>query len=128
MGEPADGEALDLRYLTVDVANLPLWETERKVTNILLGCARAAAAQSDEITLRLCCAHDPVGVRLKTKNGAVYSLIGVDTSAEVPPPAPRSGLDPLGQETPFILGRPRQGPPGAVGHQGEPSSRRGRPG
>jgi Tc toxin complex TcA C-terminal TcB-binding domain len=87
VGESSDPDALDLRYLTVDVTNLPLWAKERKLTNILFGCARAAS-QSNEITLRLCCQYDPVGFLLTTKNGAVYSLIGIDTSGEVPPPKP----------------------------------------
>ena len=87
VGEPSDPEALDLRYLSVDVASLPLWEKERKLTNILLACA-GAATQTSEIALRLCCQYDPVGFLLTTKNGAIYSLIGIDTSAEVPPPQP----------------------------------------
>jgi hypothetical protein len=87
VGEPSDPDALDFRLLTVDVTNLPLWEKERKLINILLGCARATS-QSNEITLRLCCQYDPVGFLLTTKNGAIYSLIGIDTSAEVPPPEP----------------------------------------
>src|SRR6185295_20168248 len=61
VSDPADSEALDLRYLTVDVGGLPLWEQTRKVANVLLGCARAAS-QTSEITLRLCCQHDPVGI------------------------------------------------------------------
>ena len=74
VGEPADREALDLRYLTVDVANLPLWETERKVTNILLGCARAAAAQARrDHPAALLRPRPGRASSLKTKNGAVYS-------------------------------------------------------
>ena len=86
-GPPADPEALDLRYLTVDVGNLPLWEKEQRVTNLLLGCARAAS-QTRELSLRLCCEHDPVGILVTTKDGAVYSLEGIDVSAEEPPPQP----------------------------------------
>ncbi|HVG95944.1 MAG TPA: hypothetical protein VNK05_03525, partial [Chloroflexota bacterium] len=87
VGAPADAEALDLRYLTADVGELPLWEAERRLTNIMVGCARDPA-QEREISLRLCCQYDPVGYLLTTKLGTVYSLLGIDTSGEEPPPEP----------------------------------------
>jgi hypothetical protein len=89
---PADREALDLRYLTVDVQSLPPWEQQRKLTNILLGCSRALS-QTNEITLRLCCDYDPVGFLFTTKSGAIYSLIGVDTTGEEPPPEPDAAFE-----------------------------------
>jgi hypothetical protein len=91
-GEPGDAEALDLRYLTTDVQGLPLWETQRRLTNILVGCSRAPAQRS-EISLRLCTQYDPVGYLLTTKQGAVYSLLGIDASGEEPPPEPDPGFE-----------------------------------
>jgi hypothetical protein len=103
-GPPADPEALDLRYLTVDVGNLPLWEKAQKVTNLLLGCARAAS-QTREISLRLCCDHDPVGILVTTKDGAVYSIQGIDVSAEEPPPQPDAAFAEWVRQT-FYFKRP----------------------
>ena len=97
--------------------DLPLWEKERKLTNILLGCARAAS-QTNEISLRLCCQYDPVGFPLTTKHGAIYSLIGIDTSAEEPPPEPDAAFEAWVWETfyfPIIIvnpAGPAPSPPG----------------
>jgi hypothetical protein len=91
VSKPSDGEAVDVRYLTVDVSNLPLWEKERRLTNILLGCARMAT-QTSEITLRVCCDDDPIGFLFTTNGGAIYTLIGVDTASEEPPPEPSEDL------------------------------------
>lgn len=102
VSDPRDGEALDLRYLTVDVANLPLWETNRKLTNVLLACARAVS-QTKEITLRISCDNDPVGFLVTTDNGAMYSLIGIDTSSEDPPPQRYSEFESWVRETFYLI-------------------------
>jgi hypothetical protein len=92
VSDPSDGERMDLRYLVLDVGDLPLWERNRRLTNLLFACARTAA-QTSEITLRVSCDYDPAGILITTVGGAAYSLIDIDTSGEVPPPAPNTQLE-----------------------------------
>jgi hypothetical protein len=75
-GVPANTDSLDVRLLAVDVAELPPWETARRTTNLLLACVRDAGIAA-EIGLRICCDHDPVGQRLTTHAGAVFTTIGL---------------------------------------------------
>jgi hypothetical protein len=116
-GAPADGEALDVRYLVVDVGGLPLWEKERRLKNVLIGCARAV--EQNEITLRLCCDYDPAGVLITTSGGAAYSLIGIDTSSEEPPPTPNTDLEEWLKNT-FYLQLPDINLPDLPGPSGTP--------
>ncbi len=75
-GASANPESVDNRSIAIDIADLPPWESARRVTNLLIAGARHAG-HSAELTLRLCCDHDPVGHRFTTHSGAAFTTLGL---------------------------------------------------
>ncbi|MFQ5738329.1 MAG: hypothetical protein ACE5JX_04910 [Acidobacteriota bacterium] len=102
-------DGVDVRSLVWDAGGFPRWEDRRLLTNLTLAVARRPAG-SDEITLRLCCDADPVGVELTTVEGAAFSLIGEDLSDMADPPQAHAALEGWVEDTFYVAGQPEVDP------------------
>ena len=138
VNDTADPEALDLRYLTVDVGALPLWEQARKFADLLLGFARLPA-EAGEMRLRLCCEHDPVGSCSPPRTARSSRRSAWTCRPSTLPPTPDPAFDAWVRKTfyftlpdvdlPFRPGDPlpeRPDPPAAPPRRGGPGSSRSR--
>jgi len=101
---PASAAQVDTRFLTWLVVGLPQAETERRVTNLGVVCARRAGT-GDEISFRLLNESAPAGVRLTTDRGAAISFIGGLAKADPDPPPENAALRTWLQSQ-FYAGKP----------------------